>query len=287
MKQQLWCGLLALVCLSGLSTGARSEVIYGLTANNELITFDSTQPSSLLTVTPISQTGIIDIDFSPANGQLYGSTSAGSFYNIDVSTGLASLAFTPLSGLGTVTDFDFNPAADRVRVFSAGDQNYRLVPDASAQTAPTATGTPGTVINDGTFSNTTFELVANAYSNNFDVNGGATTLYSIDTTNDALVIHSNSPQFSTVTQVGLGFGVSLGTNVGFDVSQSGVAYLSNDSQMYIVDLNTGTLTDIGGIGYLGLVTSIATPTAVPEPGSIALVALVSSGIACKRWRRRK
>ena len=265
--------------LFGTASSLHAATIYGLTSGNELIRFDSATPGSITTIGTISQPGIVDLDFFPVNGQLYAITSNGNTYSLNLGNAAATLLFSPLSAISNITDLDFNPVADRMRLFGDTDQNYRMVPDVI--TAPSAAGTAGTVIFDGTFSNTAFELESSAYTNNFD-GATSTTLYSIDTTTDSLVIHSVSPQFNTVTAVGTGLGTAIGNNVGFDVGQDGIAYLSDANNFYTVNLATGIATSAGAVGGSGLVSIAA--LAVPEPGS-ALLGLTGLAVLAARRRR--
>ena len=270
-------GLLALGLIASASS-LQAATIYGLTASNGLISFDSATPGTINSLGTVSQPGIVDIDFFPVNGQLYGITGTGNTYSINTASAFATFLFAPLTALANITDLDFNPVADRMRLFGDTDQNYRMVPNAT--TAPSAAGVAGTVIVDGTFSNASFQLVSSAYTNNFD-GASSTTLYSIDTTTDSLIIHSVSSAFNTVTAVGGGLGITVGLNVGFDVDPLGAAYLSNDNAFYTVDLVTGLATSAGTVGGSGLVSIAA---AVPEPGT-ALLGL--TGLVFLAARRRR
>lgn len=112
--------------------------------------------------------------------------------------------------------------------------------------------------------------------------GAPTTLYSIDTVNNALVQHTVGPQFNTVTIVGTNLGIGdIGTNVGFDVGQDGVAYLSDGSNLYTVNLTTGAATAAGTIGQAGVATIAAF---VPEPGSALIAAAGLMGLTLRRRR---
>lgn len=266
---------------------AEASLIFGLTGTNELVAFDSSSPGSVTLIGTISAAGIVDIDFSAANNTLYGANGTGQLFQINIGNALASLVATPLSNIANVTDIDFNPAADRVRVFSDGDRNFRLVPDASAITAPQAVAPAGTVINDGQFTNLAVNLVGSAYTNPFD-NAATTTLYSIDTASNTLQIHSVGPAFSTVAAVGAGLGVDVGSNVGFDFDQNNVGFVSDGSNLYTVDTGTGQLSSIGTVGRSGLVSIAAAPAAVsaiPEPGS-AMVGLGLLGVVFGSKLRR-
>lgn len=275
---------LAIGAAALVATAASSHavLIYGLTTANELVSFDTATPSSVTTLGTISQANIVDIDFSPANGRLYGVLDNGSLYTIDLVNAFATLAVTPLTTLTGITDLDFNPAVDRVRLFGATDRNYRIVPDPSAVTSPQLPGTAGTVTDDGLFSNAATTLVGSAYTNNFDNNGG-TVLYSIDTDNDALYIHSGAGTNSTITQVGtgLGAGLTVGSNVGFDIGQNGIAYVTDASSLYTVDLVTGLASAPTAVASANL-KSIA--VSVPEPTAALLGAFGLAGLMLRRRR---
>ena len=116
-----------------------SELIYGVTTSNLLISFNSGAPGTILSSVAITglQAGetILGIDFRPANKQLYGLGSTSRLYSINLSTGAATAVgsqFTPALS-GTAFGFDFNPVVDRIRVTSSSGQNLRLNPnDATA-----------------------------------------------------------------------------------------------------------------------------------------------------------
>ena len=281
MNKQL---LPSLATLFAAGTSVHAATIYGIQpgagpATDSLVRFDSATPALVTNIGPLSQT-FVDIDFYPVNGLLYGITFTGDTYTINTSTALVDLVFSPLTALSGLTDLDFNPVADRMRLFGDVDQNYRMVPDVT--TAPSAPGMAGTVILDGTFSDTARQLVGSAYTNNFD-GATTTTLYSIDTTSNALMVHSVGPQFNTITQVGAGLGAPIGINVGFDIGQDGIAY-GTDLDLGVfatVDLTTGAASVVGPLGVP--VRTIAVE-AIPEP-SAALLSL--AGMSLLAWRRRR
>ncbi len=274
--------------LLGSASMAQAVLIYGLTSTNTLVSFDSESPGNVTPIGVISAAGIVDIDFSPVNGLLYAFNAAGMGFQVDRTTAVATQAITPTTAFdGSVTDADFNPAADRIRIYTNGatTENYRLTPDASAFN--NAGLTAGAVTADGQFSDPNAVLVGSAYTNNFDNSSSGTTLYSIDTTGDRLVIHSIAPQFNTIGTVGTNLGIAggVGSNVGFDIGQNGTAYLSNDQALYTVNLDTGVATSIGTVGLAGAgLTSIAVQ-AVPEPSAAVLITLGLAGVLARRRRQ--
>lgn len=257
-----------------------AALIYGLTATNQLISFDSDDPGTVTTIGVISAAGVVDIDVYPVNGLLYGMNAGGDLFRISTSTAAATLVATAAVDIASVTDFDFNPAVDRLRIYSSGSRNFRMVPDVNNSNP----GTPGAVTVDGQFSDLSAQLVGSAYKNNFDGVAAATTsLYSIEAGADSLLIHSGGPTFNTLNTVGA-LGVDVGANVGFDIRGLDTAFLSNDSELYSVNLATGAATRLGTVGANGLTSIAAAP--VPEAGSLALLAVAGGLIAGRRRHRR-
>lgn len=278
----------SLICLT-FAPASQAVVAIGL-SNNNLISFDTDDPATILGTSVI--TGItpgdtiIDIDYRPSDSSLYAVSTAGRLYTINPSTGSASLNTT--ASIGIVQDVDFNPVADRLRVFSQGNANYRVTPGTGITTSD---GTLAYALDD-TNSLATPSLVGAAYTNSF-AGAVSTSLYSLDSELNTLVIHEGGPQFSSLrTVAGLTIGglltLDIGTDVGFDIYSSGGsnwAFLSNGNQFYQLDLATGEaaiLADIGGAD-LGR-PSITSLAVVPEPGSVAL-GILSMGLLA--WRRRR
>jgi hypothetical protein len=130
-------------------TALTGQLVYGVTASNNLITFDSQNPGVVRTIVGISgmpaTQALVGTDFRPNTGQLFGlgydaSLAAtatpnlnAQLYSIDLNTGAATAVGTALRlELGGTADqiaFDFNPTVDRIRVESTNDANYRLNPN--------------------------------------------------------------------------------------------------------------------------------------------------------------
>ena len=290
-KLTLVCSIAAAL-LSPAST-VQAETIFGLSTSNSLFSFDSASPGTIST--PVSITGvttgtIVDIDFSPVAFTLYGIASNGDLYSLNTTTGAATLrigvsAQIAPNTITAPTAIDFNPAADRIRIFQ-GTNSFRLTGDAatydSAQTA-------GTVSSDGTFTGVPgANLVAAAYSNNINNGASAPSLFSLDTTANTLILHSGTPAFVTIAAVGT-LGVDIGTtNVGFDISflqGASTGYVSDSDNFYTVNLISGALTPAGTINNGGLTTRSIAAAAVPEPTTTALGALALLGLMTRRQRQ--
>ncbi|WP_407569588.1 DUF4394 domain-containing protein [Deinococcus altitudinis] len=247
-------------------------VAYGLNASGELVTFGMTNPSSSAsnkTITGLtSGDTLVDLDINPANGSLYAFASSGRVYTIDASTGAAALNTTPIAPLATFKT-DFNPAANRVRVFDSGTGNYRLTVEPAPTTSPKGTVTPDgalayavTDVNAGKAP----KLLGAAYTSSYLNSGTApttTALYSVDAATNTLDLHTGGPAFSTLTTVG-GLGLTLGSSVGFDVTTVGgtnTAYLVNDRTLYTVNLSSGVTTQIGTLN--ASITALAVSLSAP------------------------
>ena len=285
------CGLLASATLvhaqsfTGLQTGGLG-----------LSTF--TAPGSAATSYTVGGTSggeaLIGIDFFTSNGgQLFGMAASGNLYSLSQSSATAYTATLSNTLVGTagfaggVTAIDFNPVANRLRVY-AGTANYRITP-----------GTGGAITSDGMLAysagDTNFGLTpalgAAAYINNFP-GSTVTSLFSLDTTQDTLVNNTGTPQFNglttiaTLTLSGVRFNIVPG-NTGFDVTSIGgvnVAYVSSGSTVYTVNLTTGVLTLVGTQAG----TALIDVAFVPEPGTYAMLAvgaLVLGGIVLRRRRQ--
>jgi len=193
-----------------------NPVAYAIDNANALQIFDPNHPVPVTrAITGLQPSeGILGIDFRPANGQLYALGSSSRIYTINLGTGAATAVGAQLPTLlnGTQFGFDFNPAADRIRVVSNLGQNLRLNPNDGTISAIDA------IINPGTPS-----LGAAAYTNNF-AGASSTMLFVIDTNTDKLYLQ-DPPNNGTLSERG-----SLGLNIdganGFDIgSTSQTAYL--------------------------------------------------------------
>ena len=252
--------------VSGLSAGSSMAItVFGLGSGGSLYRFDSATPGDVTFVgTPGG--GIIDLDFRGANGTLYGITGTGATYSINTTSGVSTFLNNPATALnGSVSGFDVNPAADRFRVVTdaiSGNNNYRLSSPGSDTDVVTMDGTFATPIG--------VTILDVAYTNPFS-GGMGTSLYSIGS-DSMLYSHSNGPGFNTMTSIG-SLGFALGSDVAFDISTDGIAYLADGADFYTVDLATGAATSAGTLGQ-----SFSSFSAVPEPSTALLSGLAALGL---------
>ncbi len=244
------------------------QLVYALTANNSLISFDSDLPEvvrNLVTVTGVAAgQNLVGTDFRPATGELYGlgynaTNGEARLYNIDrisgVATAIGAASVTLALGAGDV-GFDFNPTVDRIRVVGANNANYRMHPvtGAIAATDMNLVFAPGD-INAGMNP----AVGAVAYTNSF--NGATTTtLYNYDDSLNVLTtqIPPNNGVLNTLGNTGIVLNPA-DPSVDFDIYynfETGMndAYLSanpgasSSDNFYTMDLASGSTNLIGKIG---------------------------------------
>ncbi len=249
-----------------------------------------TAPTSFtLTGFQSGDTRLVDINVYPVNGVLYGMAASGNLYRVTTSganAGKVTLVLTPTAPangapIANATNIDFNPSADRLRVYATGNgatRTLRLTPNVFDNAGLTA----GATTDDGTLNfvsgGAAGDLIGgNAYTNS--VNGATTTtLFSIDLTTDNLLVNSTptggaAGSFGQVDLRGpltlngtrVDFGTGEVDNVGFDISPTGVAYVSNGNAFYTVDLNSGALTLLGTVGSVGGNAASVTTFALATP----------------------
>jgi hypothetical protein len=286
MKQAISHLLVAAALAS--ATSASAERLFGLTFDNRIVTFDSADPETVLSSRSITGLApgdsLIGIDLRPANNKLYTMSTTGTLYELDRVGGsytATSRGVVSPAPSGSNFGFDFNPQRDRLRVVSDTDQNLRIVPDTAGTTDD---GKIMTDVGAGMFG-------AVAYTNNIAM-APSTTLYAIDTATDML-LRSLDPNLGTYTATNmmgemfqpLGLAFTTGNALGFDISGlTNAAYLSVDSLLWTVDLETGAAGRVGIIGA-GPLRSL-TAGAVPEPATWAML-ISGFGLVGAAIRRRR
>jgi hypothetical protein len=276
----------AAATVSGMAVTAQSAdaaLVYGVTTDNTLFSFQDSSPGTILNGVPITGFQVAGeqirgIDFRPSTGQLFALGSSGQLYTLNKLTGaLTDIgARTPING--TAFGFDFNPVIDRIRVVSNTDSNYVYNPnDGSKTTVTNLFYGPGD-LNVGVNPN----VVGSAYTNStFGAAAGSTQLYGIESGLDILVTQANSA--GTLGSVGP-LGVDTSALVGFDILSSAgggnIAYASltpsggSVSNFYSINLITGAAANLGQIDGGIFVTDIAVEI-VPEPAALGFLGLAA------------
>ena len=122
-------------------------------ASPRLIRFDTDAPGTVLDSVAVGGLSpgetFVGLDVRPLTGQLFALTDTNRMLTIDPDTGLASqLGLALENGLfssATAGGFDFNPAADRLRLVNVDDENLRFNP-VTGTIVDVDGSTPGTQI---------------------------------------------------------------------------------------------------------------------------------------------
>jgi hypothetical protein len=239
-----------------MTTGAHAQGrIVGLVDGKTLVTIDPASKKVTSTVNVSGAGTLLGIDVRPADGMLYGVTSDGNIVTIDVASGKATMK-SKLSEPWTrsaATTFDFNPAADRLRLMSSEGVSWRINVD------------DGKVTVDGShkfkdpMAGKNPRVVAGAYTNSFK-DTKATALYNIDATTNSLVLQA-PPNDGVLAAVGP-LGIAVNGAAAFNIVSSGPdqneAWLAMGGALYSVDLKTGAAKMVGKIsGLKGTLSDIA------------------------------
>ena len=263
-------------CASVMETRGppRKENIFAVTASMDLIQFNAGQPQRVLSRQRVAGLGagerLVGIDYRVARGVLYALASSGQLYTLDTATATlrpvgSAPSAVPL--VGSLTGFDFNPAADRIRVVGDTGQNLRLHPDTGAAVDGNA-AQPG-IQGDAALAYAPGDrqagqapaVVAAGYTYN-KKDEKLTTNFAVDRRLGMLVMQGSaegstpvvSPNTGVLTTVGpLGLGPLV--DASFDIADvSGAAFMAVRSadqprtRLHLVDLATGRAQFIGTVG---------------------------------------
>jgi hypothetical protein len=281
---------LAAAALCALTTGAHATLLVGLTSANELAHIDS---ANVAAATRTAITGLdagdrfVGIDTRPSDGLVYGITVSNRIYTIDERSGAASLVANlsnPVIDGRLGWGLDFNPVADfagmtSFRVVSSAGNNFAINANTGAVGNLAGTVAPG--FSGVSYSNSTLRPNSAPPS---------TQLYYINSSTDTLHVANGAFNTPTINLIG-----SLGLDVldanGFEVLPDGTAFAalnvdagsSQMSGLYRINLQSGAAALIGR--FDGMLSGLAV-SAIPEPGSLALLGAGLALASCFAPRRR-
>jgi hypothetical protein len=254
LKTMAWAGAFAASALIATTAAQAQGRIVGLVDGKTIVTID---PATRKVVSNVNVRGagpLLGIDVRPADGMLYGVTSDGTIVTIDAGSGQATMKskLSEAWKASGATTFDFNPAADRLRLMSADGVSWRINVD------------DGKVTVDGSHKYKDGEgkpprVIAGAYTNSFK-DTKATTLYNIDAATGSLVTQA-PPNDGILNTVGA-LGIPVTGAVAFNIVSTGpdqnMAWLATGGALYSVDLKTGKAMTAGKFtGLNGSLTDIA------------------------------
>ena len=240
----------------------RKETVFAVTDAAELIRFNAGQPQRLLARVPLqglpAGERLVGIDYRVSRGVLFALSAGGRLYTVNTATGqlspVGSGAPVPLAG--QAVGFDFNPAADRIRVVSDSGLNLRLHPEtgAVAATDPAVRYAEGDVR-----AGVPPRLAGAAYTYN-KTNDKLTTNYAIDREAGSLVTQGSvegvqpaiSPNTGWLFTVGP-LGTGAVDDAAFDIADTNNAALAalrqnGRTRLHLIDLASGRATLLGTVG---------------------------------------
>jgi hypothetical protein len=217
------------------------RAIFGLTCANQLVLFGSGNPENLARQVAISGmpagAAMLGIDFRPAGG-LYGIGSDSRVYTIDTLSGEASSVGGAFAPAASGEHFGLTFADDDQMRWSGVESNQNQ--SVSASGAAASTDAELAYAAADMHAGTDPALAAEA--------AYAGAIYGIETNANALV--TLSPATGELTTVGdLGYNVYICS--GMDVASDGTAFASlatdDGSELYTIDLQTGSSSLLGSI----------------------------------------
>lgn len=246
--------------------------VVALTADQALLRFAADRPQQVTARQPVRGLPpgeqLVGLDFRVAQGRLYALAASGRLYTVDPDSGAAAAvgpaaSLPPLDAAG----FDFNPAADRIRVV-AGAHNLRLHPDTGALVdgaplSPGADADPPLAYAAGDrYAGQHADVVAAAYTYH-PQDDKLTTNYAIDRRLGVLVtqgskagaapvVSPNTGRLFTVGELGTGALLDAALDIADDRANTALAAVRSAAQpatqLLRVDLASGRAQTIGRIG---------------------------------------
>jgi Domain of unknown function (DUF4394) len=243
-----------------LASITSASTLFGVTSNNELVSFDTSSPSSFQTSVTITglaniNDSILNLSFNPQVGSFYGIDNSANFYQISFA-GVATQITTTFAPTGFSAGFAYDPFSGDFVYAGDNAENFSLTIGGAATTNP----------------NFTFAGAGTPSIFGLGIDPAFSTAYALDSNTNSLYF-SADPLFPTGSELsligGLGFDVTGFGGLTVDEDGNLFASLSTDgltSSLYSIDPNTGVATSVGTFGGAG----ISSLTSIPEPSAVLL-----------------
>lgn len=268
--------LFALAATAMLSVSvSHAGVLAGVTGDNEIVTFDTSNPGTYLSSSPISGTlsgnSIFDLTYNSDNSTFYGLDTSANLYSLSLD-GNASLIAPSIGVSSFDAGFAYDPALDALIFLGATGSELAIIGlDGMIQSSGTLSIGAGDV-NEGTAPSISALGIDPVFAEAF----------MIDAQLDVL-LRSFDPTFGEAFTVGaLGIDVTAVGDLTVDPDGNAFAVLSTDgfsTDLYSIDTATGAATNQGSFPGTGLVA-----VTVPEPSSSLF--LVFGGLLLFRRNRK-
>lgn len=245
------------------------ELIYGLTNNNDLLTFYSEDPSALVKFITMSgllpNEQIVGMDFRPKDLALYGlgmkpGSDTAHLYKVNFTSSTWQLVNSNIIKVSAdrinedIIGFDFDPISQKARIVSGSKVNIVLNVD-----SVTVSSTDNGLHFPDPFQSVT--VYTCAYTNSYSTPASTTSLYTLDQATTSLAL-CDTPQNGLLNTIGslkldttgvvllssdmdIVYEPKLKKNLGFMT-----AFLSSDttSRFFTIDMDNGTSQSKGSIG---------------------------------------
>ncbi|MGP3690740.1 DUF4394 domain-containing protein [Streptomyces sp. IBSNAI002] len=243
----------------------RAPVALGLTTDMRLVEFPVDQPSKTQAIGKVTglegDTKILAIDFRVQDGRLYGLGDRGGVYVLDTENAQArKVCVLTLALDGTAFGFDFDAAADNMRIVSDTGQN--LTHDLNTRT----TTSHAALRRAETPNETALGVTALGYTNNDRDESTDSTAFVLDTITDRASVLSpgNDGLLASLGDLGrdiegdAGFDIRYNTVTGFNTGYSVFKALGRGGyRLASVDILNGQTTELGTFGTNNQVRDIA------------------------------
>jgi hypothetical protein len=276
--------LLLLVACAAITAPTEAATFFGVTTDNNLVSFDTSAPSTFLTSTAITglkasdgttddaSAVLLNLTYHAGTNTHYGIDSNSNFYSV-TRGGVATLVSSTFSTLGFAAGFAYDPISDKMLFASDVAENVLF------STNGTRTTNGALVYGAGDTNVGTAPVI---FALGIDPDFGSS--YFLDSNLNTLVT-SVDPNFSELFTVG-GLGLDVVSFGGLAVDESGNIWgsLSTDglsSSLYSINGLTGAATAVGSFGSGVGIHSMA---AIPEPSRALLFGM---SLVCLTFRRRR